>query len=121
MLNHFCHVELQAINLPKAAQFYSDLFGWTVEQSKPGLGYWMIWTKEGHDVGSVKQVDKIENTIALNYVHVEHIDEIIRRSAKNGGKAIMWRTQLQDPAWGSIGVLETEDGFRLGLWSKETD
>ncbi len=121
MLNHFCHVELQTTNLPKAATFYLSVFGWRVEQSKPGLGYWMIWTKEGHDLGSLKPVDKIVNTDALNYVYVEHIDETIRKSAKNGGTAVMWRTQLDQPEWGSIGVLQTEDGFKLGLWSKETD
>ena len=121
MLNHFCHVELQALNLPKAAAFYSSIFGWIIEQSKPGLGYWMIKTKDGHEIGSVKQMDKITNSGAMAYVHVENIDSTIRHSAKNGGKALMWRAQLEEPAWGSLGVLETEEGYKIGLWSKETD
>ena len=119
MLYHFCHVELQALNLPKAAALYADLFGWIVEQSKPGLGYWMIKTKSGIDIGSVKQMDKITNSGALAYVQVEYVDAVIKRAAKHGGKAFMWKTMLADPAWGNIGVLETEEGFRLGLWSKE--
>ena len=119
MLNHFCHVELQTLNLPKAAEFYSDLFGWKVEQSQPGLGYWMITTKEGHAIGSIKKVSAIVNTEALNYVHVDDMDALIRRSGRLGGKGVMWKTQLEKPEWGCIGVLETEEGFRLGLWSKD--
>jgi hypothetical protein len=119
MENHFCHVELQTTNPAKASDLYLELFGWKVEQSQPGLGYWMIKTKNGHDIGSVKRVEKIVNTDAINYVHVEEIDATIRHSAKFGAKAIMWKTPLENPEWGNIGMFETEDGFRIGLWSKE--
>lgn len=119
MLNHFCHVELQTTNMAKAAEFYRTLFHWRIEQSIPGQGYWMIWAEDGRDLGSLKKVDKIDNTGTLVYVHVEHIDETIRRSAKLGGTAVKWCTPLENPEWGSIGILQTEDGYQLGLWSKE--
>jgi hypothetical protein len=119
MLNHFCHVELQTTEPEKAAELYKLLFGWKVERSLPGLDYWMIKTREGHDVGSVKVVAKIQNTGALNYVHVQGIDSTFRKGETLGAKVKQSRRPLANPEWGCVGVLETADGFLLGLWSKE--
>jgi predicted enzyme related to lactoylglutathione lyase len=117
-MNGFCHVELPSLDLEKATVFYSSLFGWQMFPI-PGGEYVVFNVGDKAVGGGVQKVDKIVNTPkVLNYVEVEDIEACLTKAKGLGAKIVQQKQPLGDASWGYTGILETSDGYRLGLWSK---
>jgi len=117
-MHGFCHIELPTLDLEKAKAFYSELFGWQF-MPFPGMDYIVVSVEDGSVGGGIAKVDKIvQNENVCSYVEVEDIDAILKKVESLGGKTIKAKEILPDAAWGAVAVLETPDGFQLGLWSK---
>jgi predicted enzyme related to lactoylglutathione lyase len=117
-MHGFCHVELPSLDLEKATAFYSSLFGWQMFPL-PGGEYVVFSAGDKAVGGGVQKVAKIVNTPSvLNYVEVEDIEALLTKAEGLGAKIIQPKKPLPDASWGCTGILETADGYRLGLWSK---
>jgi uncharacterized protein len=117
-MNGFCHIELPTLDPEKATAFYSSLFGWQMFPL-PGGEYVVFNAGERAVGGGIQKVDKIVNTPkVLNYVEVEDIESCLTKAKSLGAKIIQPKKPLPDASWGCSGILETSDGYQLGLWSK---
>src|SRR5258707_4921743 len=74
MPNPFCHVELNTTDLPKAKDFYKQLFDWKLEDM-PGADYTMIRVGEGTGGGMMKDPIPGAPSIWLFYVLVDDIQD----------------------------------------------
>jgi predicted enzyme related to lactoylglutathione lyase len=85
-----CWRELRTKNLPAAIEFYSKLFGWTLEQSKVtgGMEYKEIIT-DGAASGGMMSMDGDDWGDApshwANYIAVANADETAEKITANGG------------------------------------
>ena len=48
------HFEIPVDDAERAKKFYTELLGWEVEQSSPGMEHWMINSKECMGGGMMK-------------------------------------------------------------------
>jgi uncharacterized protein len=85
-----CWRELATRDLPAALEFYSKLFGWTLEQSKVTDVAYKEIVVDGAAAGGMMAID--ENwgpepppSHWNNYVAVENADETAAKIAANGG------------------------------------
>lgn len=116
MSNHpIAHIEFSANDLQKAAQFYSDLFGWATEQlpvenyatwnAGPGVGGGFNPVSKANPAGTV-----------LVYIASDDILKDLQKVEKLGGKVIVPRTELPNMGW--IAVFQDPTGNRVGLFEK---
>jgi uncharacterized protein len=82
--------ELRSRDLPAALEFYSKLFGWTVEQSKVTPTEYKEIVVDGSAVGGMMAID--ENwgpepppSHWASYIAVENADETAEKITANGG------------------------------------
>ena len=117
-MHGFCHIEIPALDLEKSKAFYTGLFGWQA-MPIPGMDYYVISAGEGNVGGGVQKVDTMTQTPGVySYVEVEDIEATLKKAESLGGKTVQPKQVLPDASWGAIGVLESPDGYKLGLWSK---
>jgi len=84
-----CWRELRTKDLPAALEFYSKLFGWTLEQSKvaAGMEYKEILV-DGTAAGGMMPMDASWGEVPshwANYVAVDSADETAEKITANGG------------------------------------
>ena len=82
----FCFAELVSPHPQSARQFYSDLFGWTVEEiAGPSHPYWLFQI-EGQVVAGLRPIPRGRQRW-IPYVAVEHLDTTIAHAERLGGRA----------------------------------
>lgn len=114
----FCWIELMAADQPAAKKFYTELFGWTFEDSPMGgdAVYTMLKLK-GKNIGALYQLDKKQEAIPPHwncYVAVSSVDEAAKKVAALGGKTVLPPFDVFDV--GRMTVLQDPAGAMLSLW-----
>ena len=108
MGNPVVHLELQTPNLPRACDFYSQLFGWRIETVR---SYLTMALGEGIQ-GGVVECDG-EGASWVPYVEVADIAAATERGHRLGAAVSL--CPREGPAgWRS--VLEVPDGAEIALW-----
>lgn len=114
----FCWIELMAADQPAAKQFYTQLFGWTYEDSPMGNGAFYTMLKlNGKNVGALYQREKSQEGIPPHwncYVAVSNVDDAAKKVASLGGKTVMPPFDVMDV--GRMTVLQDPAGAMLSLW-----
>ena len=111
MSNRVVHFEILADEPERAAKFYRDIFGWTIEQWA-GLEYpyWMVMTgpkdtkEPGIHGGLLKRPGKTPPEMCgsnafVCTVQVENYDDIAKKIETAGGKVAMPKFALKGVAW----------------------
>ena len=111
--NPFCHVELNTTDLPKAKDFYKQLFDWKLEDMPDG-SYTMIRVGEGTGGGMMKQMVPGAPSSWLAYVGVDDIRTATAKAKALGATIMRDVMEVMDAGWLSIIVDPT--GAYLGLW-----
>jgi len=113
-----CHFEIPADDMGAAKEFYSKLFGWTIE-AVPETDYFFIRTSAQADAlggGILKRVDPQHGVTV--YVTVESVDDAAARLEELGGVVVAGRTALpklgwtlvaRDPQGNNIGLFQPDD------------
>jgi predicted enzyme related to lactoylglutathione lyase len=107
------HFEIPADDPIRAKKFYSDLFGWKIEET-PGMEYWMIYTtgEKAVDGGMMKRQHPQQQI--TNYIDVPSVDEYSKKVEKLGGKVIV--PKMPVPTMGYFAVcLDTENNV-FAIW-----
>jgi predicted enzyme related to lactoylglutathione lyase len=113
--NPFCHVELNTTDLPKAKDFYKQLFDWKLEDmDSPGGGYTMIRVGEGTGGGMMKNPIPGAPSFWLSYVLVDDI-QATTKNARSLGASVM-KDVTEIPGYGSFSVLADPTGAHFALW-----
>ena len=117
-MHNICHFEIPADDVRRAKKFYTELFGWKIEDY-PDMEYWMIHTSgekgEGLGGGLFKRSDPKQSI--LNYVDVADVAASALRVEKLGGKIVVPKSPVPGMGWFAV-CLDTENN-PFALW--ETD
>jgi predicted enzyme related to lactoylglutathione lyase len=97
----------------ETAQFYANLFGWTVNADNP-LGYREISTgaQEGINGGIWPAPPQATNFVQL-FIAVDNVRMLSEKAEKAGAKVIIPPTTLPDG--GEIAVLHDPQGMSFGI------
>jgi predicted enzyme related to lactoylglutathione lyase len=128
MDNTIVHFEIPADNPERAAKFYRDLFGWTINkwENPNGIEYWMVQTvptdengmptRQGVNGGLMRRMYPSQQPV--NYISVESVDQAVAKAERLGAKVMMgktpvpgmgWFAQMSDPEGNIIAVWETDN------------
>ncbi len=117
-MHDYCHVEIPATDVQKAAEFYGHVFGWNVHQLHHP-DYWGYHTPDGRLLGGITKVDKMpDNSGFQNYVEVPSTLEVIEKARKHGATVVSDRRPVP-VGGGFIAVLRSPDGFHFGVFGVE--
>ena len=97
----------------ESAQFYSNLFGWTVNADNP-LGYRQIstGTQDGIQGGIWPAPPQAPNFVQL-FIAVDNVAMCCEKAEKAGAKVIIPRTSLPDGS--EMAVLHDPQGISFGI------
>ncbi|MEM4311379.1 MAG: VOC family protein [Nitrososphaerales archaeon] len=111
--NKIVHVELKVLDLDRAKEFYSQLFGWKTYKL-PENDQVIFRVSKGVG-GSFIKVNKVEKGGILFYVCVDDLEKYLKRIRALGGKIV----KEGEPLAGGIGytaLFEDSEGNLIGLY-----
>jgi predicted enzyme related to lactoylglutathione lyase len=106
------HIEFSAQDLEAAGKFYSELFGWKIQQI-PEMNYAMfdIGENVGGGLNPVSDSNPAGSVIA--HISTDDIDATLAKAESLGGKIIAPKTEI--PEYGWYGLFTDPTGNLIGL------
>jgi uncharacterized protein len=102
----------------QAETFYKQLFGWGTEVFKPGeIDYTMISSGGSTHGGFSKAMEGAPPPHWLGHIHVEDLDETIKRAEKAGGKLAAGPFEMSEV--GRVGILVDPQGAFFAAYQPE--
>jgi len=115
MANAFVHVELNTTDVPKAKEFYSQLFDWKLEDvPMPGETYTLIKPGSGPGGGMMKHPVPGAPSTWLAYVSVDDIKASTEKAKALG--ATLLRDVTEIAGVGSFSIFLDPTGAALALF-----
>ena len=111
------HFEIYADNVDRAIKFYSDTFGWTVNQA-PGMEYWLVMTGEegpGIDGGIMARPDPAAVTTSI--VDVPSVDDYTPKITAAGGALLTPKMAI--PTVGYVAYFKDTEGNPFGIFQHD--
>jgi predicted enzyme related to lactoylglutathione lyase len=126
-MNRVIHFELGVDNPKRAIGFYSEVFGWKIDQ-EGAEKYWLVTTGQDNEPGinggiisnELMQRTGIERA-AVNTIGVASIDAFAQKIVRAGGKIIMakmaipgvgWQAYCEDTEGNVFGIHQTDPAAR---------
>jgi hypothetical protein len=106
------HVEIPALDLERAVEFYQKVFDWDFKQF--GRGYYLYNTRSGMTIGLRKAETIQAGNSTIFHVTVDNIDSYLDKVKTFGGKVFREKTVI--PVYGWYALLNDPDGNILGLF-----
>jgi len=114
-----CHFEIAADDIQRAKNFYSEMFGWEIEDYQD-MEYWLIrTTKDNSGIGGGIYKRTEPQQSILNYIDVPSVEEFSAKVEKLGGKIVMPKAPVPEMGWFVI-CLDTENN-PFGLWESDKE
>jgi uncharacterized protein len=110
------HFEIFCDDGERARKFYSELFGWNVE-NVPGTKYWNITTQEGAFGGLTKRFNP--NQRIINYFGVSSVQDACSRVEELGGRILVSKVAV--PKSGYYALCMDSEGNIFGLWEEDPE
>jgi predicted enzyme related to lactoylglutathione lyase len=119
MAGSVTHFEIYAEEPHKLADFYRNLFGWTVEKA-PGIDYWRIRTEpatgNGFNAGLARRpLSRLRSW--LNYVNVDSLDGAVEQARRLGGEVLTPKTAVPRTGW--YAVIADPEGNTFAIWQTD--
>ena len=115
-----CWRELNTQNLDAAAEFYKELFGWTLEQSKLTSMRYEEIQMNGKAVGGMMEISEEwgENwqkipSDWMSYIAVDDIAESVKKIKENGGSIRV--APFDAPGVGKMSVVTDPSGIAFSV------
>ena len=111
-----CWVDLFSADVDKAKVFYTNIFGWTFEDSGEEFGGYVSFFSDGHAVGGVMQnaPDSGIPDVWSTYISTEDVNATVTAATEAGAQVIVPAMEVSD--LGSMAVLADPAGAAFGLW-----
>jgi uncharacterized protein len=108
------HVEIPALNVEAAGNFYQELFGWKM-QHVPEFDYTM-W-EDGSGSGGGFNAVSDENPVGqvLVYIDSDDIDADLKKVVKLGGTIVREKTEIPGTGW--YGLFKDTTGNVLAIYT----
>jgi predicted enzyme related to lactoylglutathione lyase len=110
------HVEIPAVNVGAAGEFYQKLFGWKM-QHVPEFDYTMWEDGSGFGGGFNKVSDESPVGRVLVYIDSEDIEADLKKVVQLGGKVLHEKTEIPQTGW--FGVFQDPTGNVLALYTSQ--
>jgi hypothetical protein len=107
-------IDLGAPDPKKAASFYSQLFGWDVQEGPPESGGYAIAHLRGKAVAGLGPQQNPGPPVWTTYINVDSADDTVAKVKANGGMAFMEPFDVMDV--GRMAIVADPVGAVLGLW-----
>jgi predicted enzyme related to lactoylglutathione lyase len=117
------HFELPVDDVDRAGRFYSEVFGWAINKV-PEMGSTMVGTTPSNEYGQPIEPGGINGGFSVRgngpithpvvTVHVDDIDETLKRVEKLGGKRVQDKTPVGNI--GFVSYFTDTEGSLVGLW-----
>ncbi|MCC2594109.1 VOC family protein [Tessaracoccus sp. OS52] len=111
------HTEIPVTDMARAKSFYSDLFGWKIEDY-PGYDNYPMWRNPNEVSGGALTPREDGFTQPRVVVEVDSIENSLARAEAAGGKVVLAKTPIDETSWWAI--MEDPDGNQLGLFEGQT-
>lgn len=111
------HVDIPADDVERARGFYSELFGWKINEIPGYEGYPMWQAPNRVSGGGIAQRDDSLQTVR-NYVEVDSIDDTLAKAQELGGRVILAKAPISDTSW--YAAFEDTEGNQMGLYEGYT-
>lgn len=108
------HIEFPADDTDRARRFYSELFGWTLNEMDGFPGYFLFSAGTATIGGAIGERGKSTGSQVRVYAEVDAIDDILRRVPELGGSVVEPKSDI--PGQGSYAVINDSEGNELGLF-----
>jgi predicted enzyme related to lactoylglutathione lyase len=108
------HIELSAKDREVSGKFYSDVFGWKVEQT-PEMNYATFETGEGVGGGFNPVSDQNPAGSVVVYIGTDDIDASLAAVEKHGGKTVAPKGEI--PGYGWFAIFLDPAGNLVGLYT----
>jgi predicted enzyme related to lactoylglutathione lyase len=110
------HFEICVDDLGAASTFYSNVFGWQIEQAEDGSGYWYITTGTEDDPGIpgglISRFDEPIPTVNT-IIEVSSLDRFAKKITQEGGKVLAPKTSI--PGEGYVQYCHDLEGNLFGI------
>lgn len=114
------HFEIPANDPAELSKFYSEVFGWKIDQTPMGeMVYWNIATgpRNKSVFGGMYKKAGASDT-PKNYIGVDKLDKHIEAFMKAGGKQVVAKSEIPKIGWSFIGA--DPEGNLIGLFQAMT-
>jgi predicted enzyme related to lactoylglutathione lyase len=108
------HIEFSTNDREATGKYYSDLFGWKVNQI-PEMNYATFSTDDGPGGGFNPVNDSNPAGTTMVYVSTDDIDATLAKAASLGGKILVRKTEIPKMGW--FGVFQDPDGNSVALYT----
>jgi predicted enzyme related to lactoylglutathione lyase len=112
------HFEIPADDVDRAKNFYSELFGWKIEEIQ-NLQYWLINTSGENAVNGGMMKRQHSKQSITNYVNISSVDEYVTKVEELGGKIVVPKTAVMGMGYFAV-FLDTENNV-FGLWEDDKE
>lgn len=112
------HIDIPVSDLTKATAFYSELFGWKIEEV-PGYEGYPMWQAPNKVSGGGLAPRSEGFTQPRSYVEVDSIDDALAAATSNGGKVLMEKMAISETSWWA--AFADPDGNSIGLYEGATE
>lgn len=113
------HFDISADDPERAARFYREAFGWTVEKWDGPMEYWLIGTgpdgEAGIDGGMGRR--KGPSPGVSNIIRVDSVDRAAARIEAGGGRIVQPRTAI--PGVGYMITFQDTEGNTFGAMEND--
>lgn len=124
-MNHqFVWLELRADDLPKAKKFYSEMFGWKLEDMPMGdKGVYVMVKGAGaaKELGAGMVVNPAKGHMVSHwtpFVGVQDINAATKKAEKLGAEVVQ---QVMETPWGLVSTILDTSGAALSLWQAKPE
>ncbi len=112
------HFEIPADDPASLAAFYSQVFGWKVQQlAAPGFDYWACDTGDGEGIHGAITKRAFAGQGITNYLTVDSIDEAIGLVMRHGGRVLVPRSPVDGMGWFALAA--DPQGNPIGFWQRD--
>lgn len=109
-----CWVDIGTSDLEGAVEFYSKLFGWSIEIGPPEIGRYSMATLQGKSVAALAD-QQVPGMVAwATYISVADVDETITRIERAGGSIVAPAMDVMDA--GRMAVATDVGGSFFSIW-----
>jgi len=112
------HIDIPVSDMERAKEFYSELFGWQINEA-PGFEGYPMWQAPNKISGGGLAPRSDGFTQPRSYVEVDSIDETLATVTAQGGSVVMERSPISETSWWAI--FTDPDGNAVGLYEGATD
>lgn len=115
------HFEINSDDPEKTAEFYSEVFGWTINKKWAGdEDYWLVHTGPSDERGINGGIKKraLPKPAMVNCIEVRNIDHMIKKVVEKGGKLL---EKITIPATGYLAYCQDPEGILFSMMEKSME